>query len=112
MSKQFSFVIITFNEELHLARLLQPESLATLSPTEGLSVTHGESANGGYAGGGLLSNYTLIIDELWPVASDNQWRSLLQTDIANLTAENIDWQNERLFYSRQKLASRGGGRAA
>jgi integrase len=35
-----------------------------------------------------------------------------QTDIANLRGENIDWANNRLFYSRKKLAGRGGGMAS
>ena len=35
-----------------------------------------------------------------------------QTDIANLQAENIDWSNNRLFYSRKKLANHGGGSAS
>jgi len=34
-----------------------------------------------------------------------------QTDIASLTADDIDWPNRRLYYERQKLASRGLGRA-
>jgi integrase len=34
-----------------------------------------------------------------------------QTDIANLTTDDIDWPNERIYYSRRKLASGGGGRA-
>jgi integrase len=35
-----------------------------------------------------------------------------QTDIANLRGENVDWANSRLFYSRKKLANRGGGMAS
>jgi integrase len=35
-----------------------------------------------------------------------------QTDIAYLNAEDIDWGNNRLYYTRKKLANRGGGRAA
>lgn len=34
-----------------------------------------------------------------------------QTDIASLTAEDIDWERRRLFYERQKLAARDQGRA-
>ena len=52
-----------------------------------------------------LEDYRQFFRLLWETGGS-------QTDIVNLTAENIDWQNERLFYSRQKLASRGGGRAA
>jgi integrase len=33
------------------------------------------------------------------------------TSIAYLSAEDIDWTNERAYYSRRKLASRVGGRA-
>ncbi len=52
-----------------------------------------------------LDDYRLFFRLLWETGGS-------QTDIVNLTADNIDWQNMRLFYSRQKLASRGGGRAA
>jgi integrase len=52
-----------------------------------------------------LEDYRQFFRLLWETGGS-------QSDIVNLTAENIDWQNERLFYSRQKLASRGGGRAA
>jgi integrase len=34
-----------------------------------------------------------------------------QTDIASLTADDIDWPNRRLYYERAKLESRGQGRA-
>lgn len=52
-----------------------------------------------------LEDYRQFYRLLWETGGS-------QTDIVNLTAENIDWSKERIFYSRQKLASRGGGRAA
>jgi len=52
-----------------------------------------------------LEDYRKFFRLLWETGGS-------QTDIVNLTTEDIDWPNERLFYSRRKLASRGGGRAA
>jgi integrase len=52
-----------------------------------------------------LDDYALFFRLLWETGGS-------QTDIANLKAEDIDWTNHRLYYSRQKLANRGGGRAA
>lgn len=34
-----------------------------------------------------------------------------QSDIANLSADSVDWANRRLYYERQKLETRGQGRA-
>jgi len=52
-----------------------------------------------------LEDYRQFFRLLWETGGS-------QTDIVNLTGDNVDWQKERLFYSRQKLASRGSGRAA
>jgi len=51
-----------------------------------------------------LEDYRQFFRLLWETGGS-------QTDIANLTADDVDWQNERIYYSRRKLASRGGGRA-
>jgi len=52
-----------------------------------------------------MSDYALFFQLLWETGGS-------QTDIANLTAENINWTTQRLYYSRQKLAHRGQGQAA
>jgi integrase len=49
-------------------------------------------------------DYRLFFELLWETGGS-------QTDIASLTAEDIDWPNRRLYYERQKLASRELGRA-
>jgi glycerophosphoryl diester phosphodiesterase len=46
-------------------------------------VMHGGTANGPYEGNGRISNYTLILDLLFPAESDGQWRALLQTETNN-----------------------------
>jgi 5'-nucleotidase / UDP-sugar diphosphatase len=58
-------------------------------PTEGYSITHGFPANGAFKFSGLVSNYTLVMDVLWPFSSDGLWRSLLQTNSAN--GDDGDW---------------------
>jgi integrase len=52
-----------------------------------------------------MQDYALFFQLLWETGGS-------QTDIANLTAENINWTTQRLHYSRQKLAHRGQGQAA
>lgn len=48
--------------------------------------------------------YRLYFELLWLTGGSN-------TDIANLTAEDIDWRARRLYYGRQKLKSKGQGNA-
>ncbi len=48
--------------------------------------------------------YRLFFELLWHTGGS-------QTDIAMLTADNIDWSARRLYYSRKKLASRSQGSA-
>jgi len=48
--------------------------------------------------------YRLFFELLWLTGGS-------QTDIANLNAEDIDWNTRRLFYARQKLKSSGQGNA-
>lgn len=48
--------------------------------------------------------YRLFFELLWQTGGS-------QTDIAMLQAEDIDWPMRRLYYSRQKLQSRGQGNA-
>jgi integrase len=49
-------------------------------------------------------DYRDFLELLWETGGS-------QTDIANLTADDIDWPNRRLYYERAKLESRGQGRA-
>jgi glycerophosphoryl diester phosphodiesterase len=64
------------------------------APGEGYAITHGFSPNGSYQTSGLVSNYTVIMDVLFPAASDGQWRSLLQTDTANATDGDFFVKNQ------------------
>ena len=48
--------------------------------------------------------YRLYFELLWHTGGS-------QTDIANLTAEDIDWATRRIYYERQKLRSKGQGNA-
>jgi integrase len=50
------------------------------------------------------SDYRDFLELLWETGGS-------QTDIASLTADDIDWPNRRLYYERAKLESRGQGRA-
>ena len=49
-------------------------------------------------------DYRLFFELLWETGGS-------QTDIASLTADDIDWRNRRLYLRTAKLASRGQGRA-
>ncbi len=50
---------------------------------QGYSFTHTAAPNGVYADSGLVSNYTLVMDVLYPAASDGAYRALIQTDTGN-----------------------------
>lgn len=52
-----------------------------------------------------LSDYALFFKLLWETGGS-------QSDVVNLRAEDIEWSTRRLHYSRQKLATRGGGQAS
>jgi glycerophosphoryl diester phosphodiesterase len=61
---------------------------------QGYRVTHGGAANGPYGEtAGKISNYTLILDVLFPAASDAQWRALYQTDTNNTSDAELYVQN-------------------
>lgn len=49
-------------------------------------------------------DFRLFLELLWETGGS-------QTDIASLRAEDIDWQNRRIFYERVKLERRDQGRA-
>jgi hypothetical protein len=55
-------------------------SFGAATKTQGYIMTHGASANGG---GTNVNQYTLIMDVMFPAASDSKWRGLLQTDPSN-----------------------------
>lgn len=59
------------------------------APGEGYTIKHNFAANGAFKANGLVSNYTLVMDVLWPASSDGVWRSLLQTNAAN--TDDGDW---------------------
>lgn len=52
---------------------------------QGYSLLHGFGPNGSYGNSGLVSNYTVVMDVLFPSTSDGQYRALLQTDATNTT---------------------------
>ncbi len=52
-----------------------------------------------------LPDYALYFKLLWETGGS-------QSDVVNLRAEDVDWSTRRLHYSRQKLATRGGGQAS
>lgn len=58
-------------------------AFARHSPTQGLTLTANSAANGDYQTKGLIADYTLVMDIMWPEQSTNEWRSLLQTDLTN-----------------------------
>jgi hypothetical protein len=55
-------------------------SFGAATKAQGYIMTHGASANGG---GTKVNQYTLIMDVMFPAASDSKWRGLLQTDPSN-----------------------------
>ena len=59
------------------------------SPGQGFSLTHNEPPNGAFLSKGLVSNYTVMMDVLWPQASLQKWRALWQTSMTN--ADDADW---------------------
>ena len=64
-------------------------SFSALRENEGLILEHFSSANGDFASIDKMSNYTLILDVLWPQESDGEWRALMQTNLAN--TDDADW---------------------
>src|SRR5450631_2855072 len=52
-----------------------------------------------------MPDYSLFFKLLWETGGS-------QSDVAHLNAEDVTWPTRRLFYSRQKLANRGGGKAS
>lgn len=59
------------------------------APSEGYTITHNFPPNGAFQSSGLVSNYTMLMDVLWPASSDGKWRALLQTATAN--GDDADW---------------------
>ena len=62
-------------------------------PRQGYRVVHGGTANGAYDTQARVSNYTLIMDVLYPTASDARWRGLYQTDTNNANDAEFYVQN-------------------
>ena len=52
-----------------------------------------------------MEDYAMYFRLLWETGGS-------QADVAHLNAEDVNWSNRRLFYSRRKLANRGGGLAS
>lgn len=58
--------------------------IPALTANQGYRLTHNAPSNGAFRKShGLVSNYTLIFDVLYPSESDGQWRALYQTSDVN-----------------------------
>ena len=64
------------------------------APEQGYSITHDFPPNGGLATFALVANYTIVMDVLFPSASDGLWRALVQTDPGNATDGELFVQNQ------------------
>ena len=53
----------------------------------GYLAPHGIAANGA---GGMVNNWTIIMDVLFPAASNNKWRALIQTDPINPESDDAE----------------------
>jgi len=62
---------------------------AKTSAEQGYTITHNVAPNGDFKAGGKVSDYTIVLDILWPSASDAKWRSMLQTTPDN--SDDGDW---------------------
>lgn len=79
ISGRTEFVTMTINGEE-----AQVMKFPAAAPGEGYKVFHGAPAN---AGGANVNQYTLIMDIMYPGASDGTWRALLSTREDNSDAE-------------------------
>lgn len=61
--------------------------VGNFSADQGLLMRHGAKPNGG---GNFVNQYTLIMDVMYPTASNNQWRALFQSDPFNLAGNDAD----------------------
>ena len=59
------------------------------TPRQGLQLTHNVEANGDFVDKNWVSDYTLVMDVLWPEGSDGQYRALWQTDTSNTSDADI-----------------------
>lgn len=59
------------------------------NPQQGLKLSHNVAANGDYRDQNWVSDYTLVMDLLWPEGSVGGYRALLQTDTNNSTDADI-----------------------
>ena len=53
----------------------------------------------------LMPDYGLFFKLLWETGGS-------QSDVAHPNAEDVNWTTRRLYYSRRKLANKGGGQAS
>lgn len=61
---------------------------------QGYTITHNSLPNGVFAWDGYVSNYTLIMDVLWPRESSAKYRSFYQTDAENADDSEMFAQNK------------------
>ena len=70
-------------------------AFAKTAPSEGYTLTHNFPPSGAFKNSGLVSNYSVVMDVLWPATSDGVWRALLQTSLGN--ADDADWFVKNAF---------------
>ncbi|MCJ8270218.1 MAG: metallophosphatase, partial [Psychrosphaera sp.] len=68
-------------------------SFAKTAINQGYTIKHNVPTNGDFAGEGLVSDYTIVMDILWPSTSDDKWRSMLQTTLDN--SDEGEWFTQK-----------------
>lgn len=63
------------------------------APDEGLLVTAAVPPNAQFGARAKLGEYSLVMDLLWPAASDGRWRAVLQTALDNSDDADLFFQN-------------------
>ena len=69
--------------------------------SEGLKVRHNTDANGDFTNAGLVSDYSLVVDVLWPSACVANYRPLLQTSL-NYESEIEDEKRQKFALNQSK----------
>jgi predicted MPP superfamily phosphohydrolase len=58
-------------------------SFSRHKPTEAIALHPNTIPNGDFKNEGWISDYTIVMDLMWPTESDNEYRAILQTNINN-----------------------------
>ena len=74
----------SFNLPLAMGKEMQVMSFPACTKDQGYQLKPNFDPNGPYGeSDGFVSNYTLVMDVLFPAASMNRWHALVQTDVTN-----------------------------